>query len=70
MTRCPKCESSETLNVKFVGHSGIVAYPEVQRNKLFPKCSGIHARACAKCGHIFDFTLDKPENFTPFVTLD
>lgn len=70
MTRCPKCESGETLNVKFIGHSGVIAYPEVQRNKLFFKYSGIHARACAKCGQIFDFTLDNPEKLAPFVTLD
>lgn len=70
MQRCPKCDSGETLNIRFMGHDGVVAYAEVQQKKILPKYSKIRARACAKCGYIFNFTLINPENLAQFVTLE
>lgn len=70
MTRCPKCESNETLKIKFYTSYGLEVIPAVQSRKLFPKSSKIFARACVKCGHIFDLTLENPEKLAPFVTVD
>ena len=70
MTRCPKCESSETLDIRLVSQSGIIAIPVIQEKKMLPKYSKITARACTKCGLIFNFKLDQPEKLAPFVTLD
>lgn len=70
MIRCPKCESGETLKIKFYTSYGLEAAPAAQSKKLFPKTSKIFARACVKCGHIFDLTLETPEKFAPFVTAE
>lgn len=70
MTRCPKCESGNTLKVELASYGGVYAFPEVQSKKVFPKTSKVYAYACTKCGHIFDLTLESPEKFAPFVTVD
>lgn len=70
MVRCPECDSSQTLDICFFTSGGYAAVPYVQRNKMIPKHSGIKARACTKCGKIFDFRLEKPENLAPFAGVD
>ena len=70
MIRCPKCESNQTVNIKLYSNYGVYAIPAMQSKKLFPKTSNVFARACVKCGNIFDLTLEKPEKFVPFVTVD
>lgn len=67
MLRCPKCESGNTLKIRFYTSSGLYAVADAQK-KLFPKTSKLYAYACTKCGHIFDLTLENPEVLAPFVT--